>query len=57
MVPYNWISLGALHQINPALGMLKDLSVTNKRAILIPKMSQNHYLTKFILTGEVHRIG
>jgi len=57
MVPYNWISLGALHQINPALGMLKDLSVTNKRAILIPEMSQNHYLTKFILTGEVHRIG
>jgi len=56
MVPYNGISLGASHQLNPALGILKDLSVTNNRAILIPEMSQNYSLTKFVLNEKVHRM-
>jgi len=56
MVPYNWISPGESHQLNPALDMLKDLSVTDNRAMLIPEMSQNHHLTKFVLNGEVHRM-
>jgi len=44
MVPYNWISLlGASHQLNPPLRILKDLSVTDNRAMLIPEMSQNHF--------------
>jgi len=45
MAPYDWISLGASHQLHLALGILKDLSVTDKRAMLIPEMSQNHSLT------------
>jgi len=57
MVPYNWISLlGASHQLNPALIILKDLSVTDNRAMLIPEMSQNHSLAKFVQFGEVHRM-
>ena len=48
--------LGASHQLRPALGTLKDLSVTDNRAMLIPEWSQNHSLTKFVLDGEVHRM-
>jgi len=55
MEPYDWISLlGASYQLNPALGILKDLSVTDNRAMLIPEMSKKHYLTKFVLNGKVH---
>jgi len=56
MVPYNWISPAASHQLNPALGILKDISVTDNRVMLIPEMSQNHSLTKFVLDREVHRM-
>jgi len=56
MVPYNLISPEISHQLNPALGLLKDLCVTDNRAMLIPEMSQNHSLTKFVLTGRVHRM-
>jgi len=56
-IPYNWISLlGAPHQLYPALIILKDLSVTENKAVLIPEMSKNHSLTKFVLNGEVHRM-
>jgi len=56
MVPYNWISLEASHQLNPALGLLKDSRVTDNRAMLIPEMTIKHSLTKFVLNGEVHRM-
>jgi len=57
MVPYNWISLlGTPHQLNPALGIRKDLSVTDNRAMLLPEISQNQSLKEFVLNGEVHRI-
>jgi len=58
MAPDNWISLGASHQLHPALGILKDLRVIDNRAMLIPEMSQNHSLTSFVLNlnGEVHRM-
>jgi len=57
MVPYNWISLlGASHQQNVTLGILKDLSATDNKAMLIPEVSQNHSLTKFVLNGEVDRM-
>jgi len=57
MVPYNWISLlGASLPLDPALGIPKDLSVTGKRGMLFPEMSQNQYLTKFVLFGEVRRM-
>jgi len=56
MLPYNWISRGASHQLHPALGILKDLSVTDNRAMLVPERSQNRSLTKFVLDGEVHRV-
>ena len=49
MLRYNWISWGASHQRHPALVILKDLSVTDNSAMLIPERSQNHYLTKFVL--------
>jgi len=44
MVPYNCINPGQSHQLNPALGILKYLSVTDNsnRAMLIPEMSQKH---------------
>jgi len=41
-------------QQNPALGILKNLSVTDNKAVLIPEMSQNHSLTKFVRNGEVY---
>jgi len=56
MVPYNWISLEASHQLNPALNILQDLSVRDKRAMLLPERSQNHSLTKFVPSGKVHRM-
>ena len=56
MLPCNWISRGASYQLHPALGILKDLSVTDTRAMLIPERSQNHSLTKFVLDGKVHRV-
>jgi len=56
MVPHNWISPGTSHQLNPALVILTDLSVTDNRAMRIPEMSQNHSLTKFVLNGKVHRM-
>jgi len=56
MVPYNWISPAASHQLNPGLGILKDLSATDNRVMLIPERSQNHSLTKCVLNGEVHRM-
>jgi len=52
MVPYNWISQAAAHQLKPALGTLKDLSVTDNRVMLIPEMSQSHSFTKCVLNGE-----
>jgi len=52
MVPHNWISPGPSHQLNPVLGILKDSSVLDNRAMLLPEMSQNHSLTKFVLNGE-----
>jgi len=56
MLPYNWISRGASHHRQSALGVLKDLCVTDNRAMLIPERRQNHSLTKFVLDGEVHRM-
>jgi len=56
MVAYDWITLGSSRQLNPALVILKDLSVTDNRAMFILEMSQNHSLTKFVLNGEVRRM-
>jgi len=56
MEPHKSISLafGASHQLNPALGILKEFMYN--RAMLIPEMSPNHSLTKFVLNGEIYRM-
>ena len=56
MGPHKSISLalGASHQLNPALGILKEFMCD--RAMLIPEMSPNHSLTKFVLNGEIYRM-
>jgi len=48
------LALGASHHINPALGILKEFMYN--RAMLIPEISPNHSLTKFVLNGEVYRM-
>jgi len=56
MGPRKSISLALLvsHQLNLALGILKEFM--HNRALLIPEMSPNHFLTNIVLNEEVYRM-